>query len=208
MKQFQVIRDFEKALADYTGAPFVTCVNSCTMALRLCLDWRFRQLECHKFQLRVAIPKHTYVSVPIQINRAGFSVDFVDRDWTGQYEIYPLGIHDSARRFHANMFPIDRKEYTYICVSFHYTKILGLGHGGAILHDDPTVDNFFHQMRHDGRTDGFPIENMHVKYMGHHCPMAPEIAAQGLVKLASLPDFNEDLPNSNYPDLSTFEIFK
>jgi hypothetical protein len=38
--------------------------------------------------------------------------------------------------------------------------------------------------------------------------MAPETAAQGLVRLALLPEHNDDLPNDDYPDLSKIEVFK
>ena len=34
-KSFQVVRDFEAALCEYTGAPYAVAVNSCTMALLL-----------------------------------------------------------------------------------------------------------------------------------------------------------------------------
>lgn len=226
IEPYKVIRDFELALADYTGAPYVTCVNSCTMALRLCLDYKKKTSkllsahELHEFE--IGIPKRTYVSVPIQIKQAGFSPKFYDDPWKGWYELAPLHIYDSARRFHKNMFPVLHGEYTYVCVSFHYTKILGLGHGGAILHNNPDARTFFEQMRHDGRMDGMQISNsygsydvMHGKFinqwphlLGHHCPISPEVAAKGLVRLANLPDYNDDLPNSDYPDLSTFEIFK
>ena len=201
MKQFQVIRDFEQALAEYTGAPYVTCVNSCTMALRLCLDWYYRNdIGCRN----IIIPKHTYISVPIQIKRAGFEVEFSDMEWKGAYNLGNTNIFDAARRFHANMYTPGK----YICVSFHYTKILNINHGGAILHDNTNAIHFFESMRHDGRLDGMPIDNEYIRYLGHHCPISVETAAQGLVKLASLPSYNDDLPNSSYPDLSQLSVFK
>lgn len=185
------------------------------MALRLALDWRIKQIketneefEGGVKEFPIFIPKKTYVSVPAQIKQAGFSVKFTEQDWKGMYELYPSSIYDCARRFTSGMFPLAHNTCTYLCVSFHYTKILGLGHGGAILHDDPRATVFFQKMRHDGRMDGHPIDDSIVNVLGHHCPMAPEIAAAGLVKLASLPRFNEDLPNSDYTDLSTFKVFK
>ena len=38
--------------------------------------------------------------------------------------------------------------------------------------------------------------------------LSPEVSAQGLMKLASLPKHNADLPLSDYPDLSKLEAFK
>lgn len=213
MQQFQVIRDFEKALADYTGAPFVTCVNSCTMALRLCFDYMNKNFPG---EYSMDIPRETYISVPIQAKRAGYKVKFNDDNWKGMYRIHPFKIYDAARRFRKNMYhgifagkeDIEVNKFDFMCVSFHYTKILGLGHGGAILHNTKDAVHFFNSMRHDGRSDGFPITNDTVRYLGHHCPMSVDVAANGLVKLAALPDWNEDLPNSDYPDLSTFKVFK
>lgn len=204
---YEIIKDFEHALSVYTGAPFVTCVNSCTMALRLCLDWSKEEYEG---LYEIYIPKRTYISVPFQIRMAGLKPKFRDEDWHGMYRLGGTYIYDAARRFHANMYVPG----TLMCVSFHYSKILGLGHGGAILHDKPILEQVFMRGRHDGRIDGMPIaEEFFTRYAmknrnAHHCPMSPEIAAQGLVRLSTLPAYNDDLPNSDYPDLSTFEVFK
>ncbi len=212
---YEIIKDFELALAAYTGAPYVCCVNSCTNALRLALDWQHRVIvnkhthvvEFIPEEFNITIPSRTYVSVPIQIKKAGFIPKFEEIEWSGVYRLKPHLIYDSARRFHSGMFKYANKT-AYVCVSFHWTKILGLGHGGAILHNDPDAVHFFREMRHDGRVEGMPIDNRHIQYLGDHCPMSPEIAAQGLVRLANLPKYNDDLPNSDYPDLSTFKVFK
>ena len=39
-KAFEIVSEFEAAIGEYTGAPSVVAVNSCTTALRLCLDWQ------------------------------------------------------------------------------------------------------------------------------------------------------------------------
>jgi len=38
--------------------------------------------------------------------------------------------------------------------------------------------------------------------------MSPDVAARLFLKLSVLPKDNEDLPNDDYSDLSTLEIFK
>jgi hypothetical protein len=38
--------------------------------------------------------------------------------------------------------------------------------------------------------------------------MSPRDAAEGLSRLAVLPRHNDPLPNDDYPDLSTLEMFK
>lgn len=205
---YRVILDFEKEVALYTGAPYCIAVNSCTNALYLSLLWCKKQYTSET----VYIPSKTYVSVPMQVIKAGFKLQFTDEDWEGMYRLTPFNLFDAARRFSKNMFvaaPFSYKSKNVImCTSHHWTKILGIQHGGCILHNIPEADEFFRAMRHDGRIDGKPITNENIKYIGEHCPMPPENAAAGLVRLANLPDYNRDLPNSDYPDLSTFEVFK
>jgi dTDP-4-amino-4,6-dideoxygalactose transaminase len=94
------------------------------------------------------------------------------------------------------------------CVSFHASKILGIEQGGAILHDDPNADSWFRRARFDGRTEGVQPKNDVFNMIGWHCYLSPSVAAQGLLRLYSLPKHNDDLPNDDYPDLSQMEIFK
>src|SRR5262245_54607705 len=108
---FKVVRDFEAAVAEYTGAPYCVAVNSCTMALLLACAW-------HKVET-VSIPKRTYVSVPMSVMHAGGRVVFDDRTWHGSYSLDPYPIKDSARRFTSNMYDGGME-----CVSFHWSKIL------------------------------------------------------------------------------------
>lgn len=196
MNAFQVVRDFEKAVADYTGAPYCVSVNSCTMALLLACKY----LNVHE----VEIPKFTYVSVPMSIMHAGGVVRFRDEDWEGQYDLRPYPIWDAARRFTSGMFISGQ----YMCVSFHWSKILGIQQGGAILHDDPDADRWFRKCRFDGRTEGAPPKEDTFDTLGYHCYLSPELAALGLVRLSFLPKHNADLPNSDYPDLSKAPLFQ
>lgn len=189
MKAFQVVRDFEAALCEYTGAPYAVTVTSCTMALLLACE--FNRVK------QVYIPKRTYVSVPQSIIRAGGTVYFYDRTWRGSYSLDPYPIHDSARRFTSGMY-----QGGYECVSFHWNKILGLSQGGAILHSDELADQWFRKARFDGRTEGVRPKDDRITMIGHHCYLSPEVAAHGLVRLSHLPKHNEDMPGDDYPDLS------
>lgn len=195
MNAFQVVRDFEKAICNYTGAPFCVTVNSCTMALLLAC--KYLKVET------VSIPKFTYVSVPMSIIHAGGKVEFRDEDWSGAYQLKPYPIWDSARHFTSGMY-LDGQ---YICLSFHWSKILGIQQGGAILHDDPVADQWLRKARFDGRTEGVRPKNDNF-ILGYHCYMSPEIAAEGLVRLSFLPKHNRELPNDDYPDLSQVPIFQ
>ena len=199
---YQVVRDFEQAISEYTGAPYVVCVNSCTMALFLCLKYGVSPGHY------VDIPKRTYISVPMQILHAGLGLYFRDECWQGEYQIGGTMIWDSARRFTSGMFHADKFQHTCQCVSFHASKILGIEQGGAILHDSPVADVWFRRARFDGRTEGVAPRDDKFDMLGYHCYMSPSVAAQGLLKIYSLPKHNADLPNDDYPDLSKMEIFK
>lgn len=195
MNAFDVVRDFEKAVCEYTGAPYCVTVNSCTMALLL---------ACKYLSVKdVEIPRYTYVSVPMSIMHAGGRVHFRDEDWTGEYQLSPYPIWDAARRFTSGMY----RSGQYQCVSFHWSKILGIQQGGAILHDNPKADEWFRKARFDGRTEGVAPKDDTFTTLGYHCYLSPEIAAEGLVRLSFLPKHNRDLPNSDYPDLSKVALF-
>lgn len=196
---FSIVKDFEDAVAEYTGAPYCVAVNSCTNALFLCFKY-WRPFALQKF---VQVPKHTYVSVPQQIIHAGFSPLFVDLDWSGMYNLYPTPIYDAARIFSNGMYKIN----TFMCTSHHWNKTLGLQQGGCILHDDPNADIWFRRARFDGRSEGVAPKDDNIQ-MGYHCYLSPEIAALGLVKLMHLPKHNDPMPMDDYPDLSQMEIFK
>jgi dTDP-4-amino-4,6-dideoxygalactose transaminase len=211
---FKVVKDFEEAVCDYTGAPYCVAVDSCTNAIRLCLNYLWERRRDDD----VSVPKHTYISVPMQVELAGYRVEFTDEDWIkrGFYQLSPLPVWDSARLFTSGMWelflpsidPYVYARHRFVCLSFHASKHLGIEHGGAILHNaGKEVDYWLRAARHDGRTQGQPISNESVRIVGHHCPMAPSMAAVGLMKMASIPKHNKPLPET-YPDLSTFEVFK
>jgi len=197
---YQVVRDFEKALAEYTGAPYVVTVDSCTNALFLCLKYMKSIKGTWDF---VEIPKRTYLSVPMQIIHAGYKVRFREENWHGAYWLAPLPISDSAKRFTGGMFPSPLFE----CLSFHWQKILAIGRGGAILTDNGEAAAWFRRARFDGRTEGVDPKDDQVM-MGYHMYLTPELAAAGLVRMSFLPKDNLDQPCDDYPDLSKMEIFK
>lgn len=194
---YQVTRDFERALAHYTGAPYAVAVNSCTAALLLAILWQRKAGV-------IEIPRRTYVSVPCAIKLAGYSVAWRDEDWRGAYQLKPLPIWDCARRFTSGMYISGQ----FQCVSFSSSKILGIEQGGAILHDCFEADDWFRRMRFDGRTEGVLATEDTFDLVGHHAIMLPSIAAQLLLKLYHLPQHNEDLPRVEYPDLSKHVAFK
>lgn len=212
MNPHQVTRDFEAALCEYTGARYAVTVTSCTAALLLACRWAAGRGQVqehggisHRAYPRIEIPKRTYVSVPMSIWHATHRMPiFRDEDWSGAYQLKPYPVWDSARRFTSGMFMPGQ----FQCVSFHVSKILGDTQGGAILHDSPEADAWFRRMRFDGRTEGVAPKDDDIREVGYHYYMSPDVAARLLHRLSFLPLVNADLPNDDYPDLSTLEIFK
>lgn len=224
MNPFQVVRDFERALCEYTGAPFAVTTTSCTMALLLAVAWHLRnwpRSELDSFigvvnteHPVIEIPKRTYVGVPYAIREAGGRPAFRDEDWCGWYRLEPLPVIDSARFLTNQLFTQARWKWhldkaAFVCLSFHWAKTLGIQQGGAILHDDPEADAWLRRARFDGRAEGVPpARDEFPLRRAWHAYMSPETAAAGLVRLANLPRHNAPLPNDAYPDLSRLEIFR
>lgn len=233
---YQVVRDFEQAVAAYTGAPYCVAVSSCTSALTLAVAWHLRGFDetkqgdgmgntsdiwYERVRTPIEIPKRTYVSVPMSIIHAGGRPVFRDEEWLGGYQLRPLQVFDCARRFTSGMYgrPVNETDYANAdgnrqmngrmqCVSFHASKTLGDTQGGAILLDDPEADAWLRRARFDGRTEGVAPKDDTFTQIGWHCYMSPDVAARLLLKLSVLPRHNDPLPNDDYPDLSTMEIFR
>jgi len=193
---YHVVKMFEQVLASYTGAPHVVALDSCTNALLL---------ACEYFGVdEVEIPKFTYCSVPMSIIHAGGRVKFRDEDWLGMYRLEPYPIYDSARAFTSGMYIPG----SFMCLSFHWSKHLAIGRGGAILCDDENAVEWFKRGRFDGRKEGVAPRNDKGLTLGHHFYLTPPYAAQGLMLMASMAEHNDPLPNDEYADLSQVEIFK
>lgn len=202
-----ITEGFEDALCAYTGAPRCVATTSCTMALLLALAWFKRQYGPIMFE----IPKRTYVGVAMSIGNARHGIAFRDENWSGEYELRPLdfgwlapSLWDSARRLTSGMW----RPGAIQCLSFHWTKHLSIGQGGALLiPDDPEMDDWLRRARFDGRRNGVHPKDDTFDFVGYHAYMSPRDAAEGLTRLATLPKHNADLPNSDYSDLSLAPIF-
>lgn len=212
---YQVVVDFERALSEYTGAPYVVTTNSCSMALTLAVAWWVKQkrelsariddlqsLDRVKYTYMIGIPKNTYASVPMSIIHGGGYPAFTSRQWDGEYILQNTPVWDSARRFTSGMYRAEQMQ----CVSFQTSKILGLEQGGAILHDDAEADSWLRRARFDGRLDA--LEKL-PRQIGFHAYLNPSTAALGLQHLACLPKHNEDNGGSYlFDDLSQLDIWK
>jgi hypothetical protein len=140
----------------------------------------------------------------MSIIHAGGIPTFRDEEWVGAYQLKPLPVWDCARRFTSGMYRAGEMQ----CVSFHWSKILGIQQGGAILLDDPEAAAWLRRARFDGRTEGVAVKDDTFDFVGWHYYLSPEIAAEGLQRIGLIPKHNADLKNDDYPDLSTLEIFR
>lgn len=206
MGAHDVTRRFEAELCRYTGARYAVTTTSCTQAILMACAWFKREYTFNHMMTDVVVsmPRRSYVGVPASILNAGCQVKFRDEDWIGEYQLAPFPLWDSARRFTSGMFRPGQMQ----CVSFHWSKILGLSQGGAILHDDPAADEWLQRATFDGRKHGVPVVEDVIQSPSWHAYLSPEVAAHGLMKLSLLPRHNADLPLSDYPDLSTMKAFQ
>lgn len=190
---FQPVREFEKQVGEYTGAPYVVSVNSCSMALLLAFA-RYRSIGGNK----VIMPARTYPSVPMSAYHAGLSIVFSHKPWAGVYNVEPSDVWDCAKRFTGGMYVSGQVQ----CVSFHAAKMLKLGQGGAILHDDAEADGWYRRMRFDGRAEGVATGDDTYEESGWHCYLSPDVAARGSWLMQSYPPHVPDQEMHDYPDMS------
>ena len=203
---YKVTEQFEQALSDYTGAPYVVCVDSQSNALFLSLMW------CGIMGQEITIPNRTYPSVPCEIIHAGGKVNFKKvpgETLRGSYQLEPTPVWDSALTFTCDMY----KPETFMCISFTGPyKHLKLSKGGAILTDNNKAYLWFKRARFSGRRECSYHEDQ-IDMLGWNFYMIPELATRGLLLMSQFynPDgtkkHNPDLELA-YPDLSKFDIYQ
>jgi len=200
MNSFNVVRDFEKRVADFFGAPYAVATDCCTHAVELCLRYRNQQTICS--------PKHTYVSIPMLARKLDIKLEWHDFEWTGMYKVNDSltpSIFDAATLWKKDSYI----PYSYMCLSFQFQKHLSLGKGGMILLQDKDEANGLRRMAYDGRAPDVPWREQNILEMGYHYYMTPETAQLGLDKL---PDAIKREPKiwswKDYPDLTTMGVFK
>jgi dTDP-4-amino-4,6-dideoxygalactose transaminase len=199
MHPFDVVDEFEKVVAEYAGAPYGVAVDSCTNAL-------FLSLVLHRLRYGVwdvRLPAETYVGVAHAVVNAGHRCYFRQYAWKGAYYLNPSSVVDSARRFTKGMYEAG----SHYCLSFHWYKHLPIGRAGMILLDNEEDYKLLRRMRYDGRTERVAPADDTFDVPGYHMMTSPENAAHGLLLMANMPDYNEDIPWDNYPDLSKHKYF-
>jgi dTDP-4-amino-4,6-dideoxygalactose transaminase len=202
---YKITEEFEKKVAEYTGAPYAVALDNMSNALFLALYYE------KVSGLQISIPSRTYMSVPCEIIHAGASVKFEPVDGEkikGAYQLKPTKVWDCALRFTSNMYV----KNTHMCLSFTGPyKHLKLGKGGMIITDDEKAYKWFKKARFSGRNE-CSYHDDSFDMLGWNFYMMPEIAARGLLlmtqfyNLDGTPKHNDDL-ELPYPDLSKYEIY-
>lgn len=192
---YKIVEMFEQAVADYARSKYAVAVESCTMALLLCLKYK----DAAK-GLEIECPKYTYPGVTNSILHAGGKIKFTDEKWEGVYQLRPLNIIDGALRFKRGMYIPSMLH----CLSFHVKKRLPIGRGSCILTDDKEAYEWLKLARFDGRRP-VPLQEDSITVVGYNCYLQPEQAARGLQLMQAIGDNDLlDLPFSSqkYSDLS------
>jgi dTDP-4-amino-4,6-dideoxygalactose transaminase len=189
---YQKLFDFEAALAEYTGAPYVVVTDGCTHAMELCFRYEL-EYSCE-------LPAFTYISVLQMLKQLGVGYTLRTEYWTGEYNFKGTRIWDSARRLERNMYRPGQLQ----CLSFGFDKPLPLGKGGAILLDNVADYNYLSQMRSDGRDLRINPwqDQVNFKEGYHYCPTL-ELCAEGLAKLPTIEPQSQKV---QYPDLRLITI--
>jgi len=203
---YEIVRMFERVVAEYTGAPYAVSVDSCTNALFLSLKYKAKLESLHqRLHTHIVIPKRTYLSVPQSIIRAGYNLVFDEREWEGTYDLIGSNVVDAAKRFTSNMYVPGKM----MCLSFHIKKHLKISKGGMILTDDPDAVAWLKKARYEGRSEGVRYQDDDIDMLGWNMYMTPQQAAHGLTLMQNFPKDNPDLPEDPpYRDLTEFTIFR
>jgi dTDP-4-amino-4,6-dideoxygalactose transaminase len=207
---YKITEDFEKALSDYTGAPYVVTVDNQSNALFLSLYYE-KNIKNSINTDTIKIPSRTYPSVPCEIIHSGLKVDFEPvkgKTITGAYNLVGSNVWDSALRFTADMYIPD----THMCISFTGPyKHFKLSKGGAILTDSHEAYLWFKRARYSGRREcSYHDDNFDM--LGWNFYMMPELSMRGMLLMGQFYNIdgskkqNSDL-ELPYPDLSKFEIY-
>ena len=207
---YDITNEFEKRLAEYTGAPYVITVDNQSNALFLALYYEHYVTKSIKTD-SITIPNRTYPSVPCEIIHAGLKVKFRQvegKTIKGAYNLEGSNVWDSALSFTADMY----KPNQHMGISFTGPyKHFKLSKGGAILTDSYDANLWFRRARYSGRREcSYHDDNLDM--LGWNFYMMPELAARGLLLMGQFyngegkPKHNTDL-ELPYPDLSKFPIY-
>jgi dTDP-4-amino-4,6-dideoxygalactose transaminase len=195
---YEAVTLFERTMAEFCGAAYAVAVDSATHAIELSLRYL-------KAAGEIAVPKHTYPSVPMTVLKIGGRVRWTDNRWRGSYRLDPWPVVDSSLRLHRGM----HLNGDFTCLSFQHKKRIGIGRGGMILLDDHAGYEWLRRAVHDGRTPGTLWHDDDIQMLGWHYYLTPDDAARGILLFrANRSDFADLGGWEDYPDITKFEVFR
>lgn len=167
---WKTVAAFERCIAVFFGAKHAVATDCCTHAMELVL----RDLDWH---VHITLPSHTYMSVPMMLDKLHIPYGLSTQHWHETYDIVPGYLLDAATLWRAGSYVPG----TVMCLSFQFRKHLSLGRGGMILLDDADQAQRLRRMCHDGRSPDLTQWQQDITELGYHYYMTPEIAALGLL---------------------------
>lgn len=195
---FEIITEFEQAIAEFFGSPYAVAVDSCTHGIELCL--RYTK------ETKISVPKRTYLSVPFLAEKMGLEREWRDEEWEDYYTLNygNKRIIDAAVLWRKDSYIPN----TFMCLSFQYQKHLSLGRGGVILLDNEEDFIALKKMSYDGRLPNIPWREQNIDTVGFHYYMTPETAKLGLEKIKNAIDTTpKKWLVTDWPDLTEMKIF-
>lgn len=190
-------REFERLLAEYTGAPHVVVLDNNCNGIFLCLRYFHYHGPHHN---EISIRSHTYPGVPYAVRAAGYNVRFVksNRELQGEYRLVPFPLWDSALRFTSGMY----KEGQFQVLSFTGPfKTMKLGKAGAILCPTEEAATWLRRAAFSGRNMVSYHDDVFDMPEGYNMYLPATIATLGVQLMQGVAQHNPDL-TMTYPDLS------
>lgn len=195
---FEILDIFEKKLANFFASPYCVLVDSCTHGIELCLRINY------DYKNSITIPLHTYMSIPMMLDKLDIVYNFSNTTWNRYYKLSPTNIYDAATLWEPNSYLPN----TMMVISFQYKKHIKIGKGGAILLDDEQQYNRLRKLRYDGRDLSKLHHEDQITEIGYHYYMTPEDAALGIMLFDK--HSNEDSKtwsNADYRPLTEYSVF-
>jgi dTDP-4-amino-4,6-dideoxygalactose transaminase len=194
---FKIVEEFERAIADFYGAPFAVSTDSCTHAIELALRY-----QCIK---STTCPAQTYVSIPMTLEKLGLDWSFTNTEWADYYYLGGTNIIDAAVYWKQNGYITN----TMMCLSFQFKKHLNLVKGGAILVDNEQDYITLKKMSFDGRMPGNDWKQQDIDTLGYHYYMPIDTASLGLERLPqAIATIPRQWVSQEYPYLPNMKVFK
>jgi len=197
---FETVKNLEKKIAEFFGAPYAVAVDCCTHGIELCLR--------HQNFSYIEVPKRTYISIPFLAKKLGITLKWKDENWE---DYYYLTNHPSFTPIIDAAVLWKKDSYisgTLMCLSFQFQKHLSLGRGGMILCDNKQDAIELKKMSYDGRHPDIPWREQNIETVGYHYYMTPETAQLGLDKFDNaVKTIPRQWTVADWPDVSKMKVF-